>query len=97
MYEIKVELFVLNHDWWLWWVGEDWPTFTGALGRWPALPPTLQSPVVVLPMRARTKPKTVEPSAKAKMAQSGPVNPETQATVVWLLLRSSICAQKSNL
>ena len=23
MFEIKVELFVLNHDWWLWWVGED--------------------------------------------------------------------------
>ena len=32
MFEIKVELFVLNHDWWLWWVGEDWPKFTGALG-----------------------------------------------------------------
>ena len=63
-----------------------------------SLPDTLfRRPVVVWPMRARTKPKAVEVRARAKMAHSGTVNPETQATVVWLLLRSSICAQKSNL
>ena len=62
-------------------------------------PPNLpvRRPVVVLPMRARTKPQTVEPSAKAKTAQSGTVRPEMQVIVVWSVLRSLIWAQKSNL